>query len=171
MLKIMGLMALVAAAGFAGVLKAAELKERIRLLEEFLKMTLTLKGRIQYFRQPLIPLFAQVGTAGNTSAFHLLKQCRKQLEEKQGEISQVWIQEAEKIYGRTAITGEDLEIICHMGSFIGQTDYENQQMQFSFLETRLQEQLTEAREDCRQKGPMYRRIGFFGGAIAALVLL
>ena len=55
-----------------------------------------------------------------------------------------------------------------MGSFIGQTDYENQQMQFSFLETRLQEQLTEAREDCRQKGPMYRRIGFFGGAIAAL---
>ena len=97
MLKIMGLMALVAAAGFAGVLKAAELKERIRLLEEFLKMTLTLKGRIQYFRQPLIPLFAQVGTAGNTSAFHLLKQCRKQLEEKQGEISQVWIQEAEKI--------------------------------------------------------------------------
>ena len=59
-----------------------------------------------------------------------------------------------------------MQSICHLGSFIGQTNYENQKMQFEYLEKRL-----EAREESRVKGPMYRRIGFFGGAVAALVLL
>lgn len=171
MLKVIGLIALVAAAGFAGVLKAAELKERIRLLEDFLKMMLDLKSRIDYFKQPLLPLFQQTAAKENTMAYELLNRCQKELRENHGEIRTIWLRAAEEIYRKTPLKKEDMQLVCHLGSFVGQTDYENQKMQFEYLEKRLEEQLTEAREESRVKGPMYRRIGFFGGAVAALVLL
>ena len=171
MLKMIGLIALVAAAGFAGVQKSAELKERIRLLEDFLKMMLDLKSRIDYFKQPLLPMFQQTSAKKNTVAYRLLDRCQTELREKQGEIRSIWLHAAEETYRKTPLTKEDMQSICHLGSFIGQTDYENQKMQFDYLEKRLEEQLTEAREESRVKGPMYRRIGFFGGAVAALVLL
>lgn len=171
MLKIIGLMALVAAAGFSGVLKAAELKERIRLLEDFLKMILDLKSRIDYFKQPLLPLFQQTSSKEDTPAYELLKRCQKELQENHGEIRNVWRREAEKVYRKTPLTKEDMQSVLHLGAFIGQTDFENQKIQFDYLEKRLEEQLTEARAESRVKGPMYRRIGFFGGAVAALVLL
>ena len=171
MLKMIGLIALVAAAGFSGVLKAAELKERIRLLEDFLKMMLDLKSRIDYFKQPLLPLFQQTSSKEDTPAYELLKRCQKELQENHGEIRNVWRREAEKVYRKTPLTKEDMQSVLHLGAFIGQTDFENQKIQFDYLEKRLEEQLTEARAESRVKGPMYRRIGFFGGAVAALVLL
>ena len=76
MLKMIGLIALVAAAGFAGVQKSAELKERIRLLEDFLKMMLDLKSRIDYFKQPLLPMFQQTSAKKNTVAYRLLDRCQ-----------------------------------------------------------------------------------------------
>ena len=171
MLKTMGLIALVAAAGFAGVLKAAELKERIRLLEDFLKMMLDLKSRIDYFKQPLLQLFQQSAAKEDTPAYELLNRCQEELRENHGEIRRIWVREAEKIYRKTPLTKEDMQSIFHLGSFIGQTDFDNQKIQFDYLEKRLEEQMTEARNASRIKGPMYRRIGFFGGAVAALVLL
>ncbi|MGN1413623.1 MAG: stage III sporulation protein AB [Anaerovoracaceae bacterium] len=171
MLKMIGLIALVAAAGFSGVRKAAELKERIRLLEDFLKMMLALKSRIDYFKQPLLPLFQQTAAKEATPAYILLDRCQKELRENQGEIRCIWIRAAKETYRNTPLTKEDIQSICHLGSFIGQTDYENQKMQFDYLEKRLEEQLAEAREESRVKGPMFCRIGFFGGTVAALVLL
>ena len=53
MLKLAALMGIVAGCGLGGILKAAELKERIRLLDEFFKMILSLKSEINYFREPL----------------------------------------------------------------------------------------------------------------------
>ena len=58
MLKLAGLLGLTAALGLIGVLKAEDLKRRQRLLEEYLKMLLSLKSKINYFREPLSELFA-----------------------------------------------------------------------------------------------------------------
>lgn len=171
MVKCIGLLALVAAVGLGGILKAEELKERIYLLEDFLKVALDLKSRIQYFRQPLLQLFTETAAKGNSPGLKILQRCAAGLKEKEGEIGALWAQAAEEIYGKTSLTQEDREVICHLGTFIGQTDYENQQVQFLYLQKRLEEQMQAARDIYSRKGPMYRRIGFFGGAIAALVLL
>lgn len=171
MIKLIGLLILVAAAGFGGILKAEELKERIRLLEDYLRMMLELKGKIHYFRQPLLQMFRQTADKGHSPAYLLLGRCQACLEETHGEIAPVWSENTRKIYRKTPLTPEDLEILTHPGTFLGQTDYENQQAQFAYVEQRLAEQIAEARGLYEKKGPMYRRIGFFGGAIVALVLL
>ena len=53
MAKILIIVGFVAACGFMGTLKAGELKERIALLEDFRMMIIYMKGKINYFRQPL----------------------------------------------------------------------------------------------------------------------
>lgn len=171
MLRILGLVGLVMAAGCAGLLKASELKDRILLLEEFYKMVLDLKGQMQYFREPLLRMFERTGRKGETKAQQLLTGCLADLRQGESDITGTWNETVRRVYMRTPLTAEDKALIEHLGTFIGQTDYENQTMQFTYLEERLGAQIDQAREIYAKKGPMYRRIGFFGGAIAALVVL
>ncbi|MBQ8563127.1 MAG: stage III sporulation protein AB [Firmicutes bacterium] len=171
MLKAAGLLGLVLAAGLAGMVKAEELKSRIGLLEDFQNLLLSLKSQMNYFREPLYTLFSRTGKKSGSRAFLLPEACLAGLLEKNGEIAQIWAENTRQTYEGTALSEEDKEILCHIGTYLGQTDFANQQMQFQYTEERLAQQLAEAREIYRQKGPMYRRIGFFGGAVAALVLL
>ena len=87
------------------------------------------------------------------------------------QLQTVWKQSAETVYKGTPLTAQDLQLVCYPGTFLGQTDCENQARQFQYLETRLQVQLQEAEEVYRTKGPLQRRIGFFAGALLAVVLL
>ena len=173
MLRLLGLVGLVAAMGLAGILKAAELKDRILLLEDFYKMVLELKSQMQYFREPLLRMFERTGQKGDTRAHKLLMGCLAALHQGDGseEIGQIWEEAVKGTYRGTPLTDDDKTLLLHLGTFIGQTDYENQRMQFAYLEERLTEQMEEAREIYKKKGPMYRRIGFFIGAIAALAVL
>ena len=171
MLKFLGLMGVVLASGLAGIMKAEELKTRIRLLEDMENLILELKSQMGYFRQPLLQIFEMAALKGDSQAFQLPGACLGGRGEKNAEISQIWPEKARELYGKSPLTSDDLEIICHRGTYLGQTDYENQQMQFRYTEERLSRQLEDAREVYRQKGSMYRKTGFFFGILAALVLL
>lgn len=171
MFKIIGLVGFVLASGLAGMMKASELQERIRLLEDFYKMILEMKGQINYFREPLIDIFHKTEQKQGSKAFQFLGLCRSGLEEKNGEINHIWKENIEEVYKKTSLTKEDKETFCYVGNFIGQTDYENQLQQFQYIEKRLLAQLEEARKNYGVKGPMYRRIGFFAGGIVAIVFL
>ena len=171
MIKMAGLLGLILSAGLLGILQAEKLTRRIRLLEDFQKMVLDLKGQMNYFRIPLVEIFMQTAEKGATEAFRLLAVSGTDLREKRGEMGQIWAQNVNFIYRNTPLTGRDREVLSQLGTFIGQTDFENQKIKFSWLENLLQQQLEEARHTSRQKGPMYRRIGFFGGILAALILL
>ena len=171
MFKMIGLISLVLASGLAGMMKASELKERIFLLEDFYKMILEMKGQINYFREPLIGIFRKTEQKQDSKAFQFLGLCRKELENQNREISVIWKDNIECMYKKTSLTKEDREIFCYAGNFIGQTDYENQLQQFEYMEKKISHQIEEARRFYRQKGPMYRRIGFFTGGIVAIVFL
>ena len=69
------------------------------------------------------------------------------------------------------ITESDREILLSTGEQLGTTDIEGQLSMLTMSAGLAEKNLREAREESRVKGPMYRRIGFFGGAVAALVLL
>lgn len=171
MLKMIGLIGLVLASGLVGMMKAADLRERIHLLEDFYKMILEMKGQINYFREPLIHIFRKTERKQDSKAFHFLENCRKDLEEKNGEIEEIWEKNISAVYKNTPLIGEDKEIFNYTGTFLGQTDYENQLQQFQYIEERLLNQIEDARQVYRQKGPMYQRVGFFAGAMAAIVFL
>jgi len=171
MIKLMGLLGLVVSFGLAGMGMAEELRERIRLLEEIQNLIAELKARMNYFRDPMFTIFQSIEKKGNSKAFLLPGRVLLDFNEKGGEIAVLWAEKAKELYKDTPLTAEDLAVLCYVGTYLGQSDYENQEMQFQCTEERLTCQLNQARASFSQKGSLYRRVGFFAGALAAIVLL
>ena len=78
-------------------------------------------------------------------------------------ISLIWGQKVDEIYGDSPLDKEDRELLKYPGTFIGQTDYENQAARFEYFEIRIKERIEAARKDYAIKGSLYRKIGFFCG--------
>lgn len=171
MFKAAGLIGIVIASGMIGILKSKDLKRRVNLLEDYLQMIIELKGQINYFREPLPDIFCKLKKTGDSKAFSILNELRIQLIQKGGEIVKIWPQKVESIYEKEPITSDDMEIFKYPAEFIGQTDFENHIHHFSYLEERLKKQIKEAQGELKKKGPMYGKIGFFLGAIGAILLI
>ena len=171
MVKALIIVGFVAACGFMGTLKAAELKERITLLEDFRMMIIYMKGKINYFRQPLTTMTEKESQNEHSRAFKLLGEAGIALEKKNDDMSQIWAQEAIRIYKNTPLTADDMELIKYPGCFLGQTDWQNQQASFEYLEHRLSEHIKQAGQAYTAKGPLYRKIGFFAGGLIAIIFL
>ncbi len=171
MLKAAGIIGLTLSLGFLGILKAQRLKVRIEILEEFMKMCLLLKSKINYLREPLTYIFSTEPLREENRAFSLLRDSFAEAEQKDAEISQIWFQKAEETYQSSELTAKDIESIKYLGTFIGQTDYENQLYQFEYLESMLKNQIGDAYDEWKRKGPLYRKLGFFAGALIGIVLM
>lgn len=170
MFKLIGLLGITLCCGLAGMMKTAELKRRSVLLEDYLRMVIELKGQINYFREPLPDIFDKLKKNGDSKAFRLLWGISGEIGDKGSEIVNLWPLQVEEVYRGEPLTDEDLEIFKYIGEFVGQTDFENHIYHFSYLEDKLKKQIKDARENFRRKGPMYSKIGFFLGAIGAVIL-
>ncbi len=171
MLKAVGLVGLVVSLGLYGVLKSRELKRRITLQRDFWQMMLQIKSEIHYLQEPLQSVLQQKKGDTESQAFRLLFAVQQKLAEEQTDLQSAWEQSVKTVYAGTPLTAQDIEVFCYPGTFLGQTDCENQQKQFEYLQDRLQLQIQEAEETYRTKGPLLRRIGFFAGGLIAVVLL
>lgn len=171
MFKALALVGLFFGGGLFGIMKSLELKERTELLEDFLQMIFGVKSYINYFREPLIMIHNGKGENRHSKAFELFDNIRVELGRKNAEIIEIWAQKVDEMYRNTPLKSEDLELLKYPGTFIGQTDYDNQQAQFEHLEIRLRQKIDEAREDYNVKGTLYRRLGFFSGGLAAIIFI
>lgn len=171
MIRMAGLMGLILASGLVGIMKAEELRLRIRLLEDVQDLVLELKSQMSYFREPLPVIFRKLVQNSGSKAFELPSACVDAIDEKDAEIGEIWALKAREMYRTSPLTADDMEILCHMGTYLGQTDYEHHKLQFQYTEERLARQLADARHIYLQKGSMYQKTGFFIGIIVALVLL
>ena len=171
MFKVIALLGLICGGGLLGIMKARELKERTDMLEDFLQMILGVRGYINYFREPLIMIHSGQGENERSKAFEMFDIIRTELSQKNAEIAEIWAQKVDEYYGDTCLDSEDLELLKYPGTFIGQTDYENQIARFAYLENRLKEQIDKAREVYSHQGPLYRKLGFFAGGLAAIIFI
>lgn len=171
MFRLAGLLGIVLSLGLLGILKAQQLKTRVTLLEDFLQAMLGLKGRISYFKEPLPLVFGKVNGKSGSKASELLSEAGKLIAGQEAEIAEIWSACIDDVYKGTPLTENDVKALKYAGSFIGQTDCDNHLFHFGYLEEKLAEQIEEGRSELREKGPMYRKIGFFLGAILAILFI
>jgi len=170
-LKIIGLIGVILSLGLVGIMKSQQLRMRVMLLEDYMQMVLELKGQISYFKEPLPVIFSKIDKSRGSKSFELLSKASFSLEEKDAEIEKIWPRKVEENYKGLPLSKDDIEIFKYLGTFIGQTDYDNHLFHFSYLEEKLDEKLAESKNNLKVKGPMYRKIGFFLGAILAILLI
>lgn len=169
-LKFIALTGIITASGLIGITKTKVLKERVAILEDYMQMIIELKGKINYFKEPLPVIFEKLREDSNSKAHMFLKSLSLELVKTDTQITSAWYDKLYEIYNNCPLTEEDIETIKYPGEFIGQTDFENHLYHFAYLEEKLKNQITEAKESLRRKGPMYNRIGFFLGSIGAIIL-
>ena len=171
MLKLTGIIGLILSLGLFGISKTTNLKTRISLLEDYYEMVLTLKGQINYFKEPLPDMFKKICQNSDSKAYLFIKELGDEIEQKGCYSSDFWSKKLIYIYKNNVLTKEDIEIMSYLGEFIGQTDYDNQLQHFMYMENKLKKQIENATYSYKSKGPMYNKIGFFIGAIIGIIII
>lgn len=171
MFKLIGIIGLIMSMGMMGVFKFTRLKRRKELLDDFLKLVMELRSQINYFKEPLPDLFLKISQNNESAAFLLVKEVGYEINEKKLQIAEIWPLKVKKIYEKEHLTDIDMELLKYVGSFIGQTDYNNHLTHFQYLEEHLKIQMDEAEEDIRRRGPLLKKMGFLVGIMISLVLL
>ena len=171
MLKILGILGLISSFGLIGISRSSLLKKRVDLLEEYYQMIMELKGQINYFKEPLPDIFNRLTKNNNSYTDFFLMEVLDEMNEKNCYSSDFWLKRLKSVYSNTAITHEDMQIISYLGDFLGQTDYNNHLQHFLYIERKLQNHISQAKENYHSKSPMYNKIGFFIGGIIGILLI
>lgn len=171
MLKLIGLTGVIISLGLAGICKSKQMYRRLFLLEDYYEIIIKIKSHIGYFKEPLPELFIMNKTNKNSKASLLLNNIGERLKNDSVGIEELWKREVNTLYKSEPIKEEDIVTFNYPCSFLGKTDYENQLLHFSYLEEKLNMTIERVRTDIANKTPMYNKIGFFIGAIIAILLI
>ena len=160
-LKILGCLLIVAAAFSAGALLSKRLCRRRDFLNGFKAFLQALKTELRYNGGDIITL---VGFCARQTGFPMNVEADKPFEI-------CWKEAVCSIPRYYSLSSKDLELLSECGSQLGKTDLEGQLSHLSLIEARLDSLITEAGESIAQKSRLYKTMGFFVGASAAILLL
>lgn len=161
-LKILGCLLLVAAAYSAGALLAKRLYARRDFLNRFKAFLETMKTRLRFsggdifivvqscIDQTRLPM----PFCGGSEPFEAC------WNKAVGGIPRFW-----------SLGKADIELIYECGSQLGKTDLEGQLSHLGLIEARLDLLIAQAEENIGKKSKLYKTMGFFAGASAAILLM
>lgn len=161
-LKIFGCLLLVAAAFSTGALLSKRLYRRRDFLNRFKTFLQALKTQLRFHGGDI---FSLVNSCIGQSQLPMMFVS----DDKPFEIS--WNEAAECIPRSFSLTGNDIALIRDCGSQLGKTDLEGQLSHLGLIEARLDSLIAEAGESIGKKSRLYKTMGFFVGASAAILLL
>ena len=158
-----------------GFYKAYEIKRRKQLLVEFQDLILQIVTEISYFKVPLPLIFQRIQPRDNALTSILMRQIQLIfITEKNKEnlpFSLLWEQAIYQTYKEEPLKKEDLQLMAKCGSFLGQSDYKNQQQQLDLFLSQLNQAIEDADQLIKTKGALYRKAGMSVGAVLAIAFL
>lgn len=162
-LKLLGCAALVLAGTAVGFMKARSLSSRRRLLAAVGTLMQDLATRLRYQSEDI---FTSVTLAAKSAGLSI----KEDADRSQGFLAW-WELQTESFAPPHVLHNSDKELLSSFGSQLGTTDLEGQLSHIELCRAMLSKQLSEAEEEQRQKGRLYRTLGVFGGVSAAIMLI
>ncbi len=155
-----------------GYLGARKFENRLVHLDDLILVLKTLEAEMEYRRDPLPILLERIGERTDNYAGTFLLAVSNYLKKQEGfSLLESWKQSITEVYGGTALKEEDRIILTQLGAQMGRTDIENQQALFDYIVNGLNRQRSQADEERRTKGKVYRTLGIACGLLAIIVLL
>ncbi len=170
--KILLCFLIIGACGGIGILKAYGYRERVTLLEEFIRMTRTLKAELAYRLDPLPELLGRIGDFKADSAHIVCKTAAQLYEERRGRTAaDVWKTAVAQVYRGTTLQTEDLRIMTEVGANLGIGSSESQNALLAVHIAELADRLQDARQESATKGKMFTAMGFVIGITAVILIV
>lgn len=170
MLKLLGMLCILAGSTGLGISFAKELDMRVQELSELQKLMLLLKGEIRYMHQPLPEAFFHLSVSAPSPFGDFFSHTAESLQKRCGRTAEeIWKKNMGHDLKKLHISMQERTELEKLGSMLGCLDVE---MQVNTLDYYLEQlrlssaRATETAKGCRR---LYQYLGALGGA--ALVIL
>ncbi len=155
-----------------GQLKAKTYDNRVYHLQDLLTTLKILESEMKYRLDPLPDLLMRVSTIKEGMSSELLEIAARLLREPSSPgLSACWEKAVEIAYRDSALNKEDKRIVADLGIELGKTDVANQHSMFHRTFSLLEVQVSEAVEEKRTKGKMYKSLGTAIGALIVILFI
>lgn len=160
---------ILSAAGL-GFLKGKNLRKRIRILEQMVRLLDHMESELEFGRESLPRIFAKLGkkSSGNLQLF--LQSTAREMTEENKTICEIFSKNIRLYLEDGAFSGEDLERLYAFGSELG---YPDRQLQIHTVEVYRQEMRTlleELKKQYPQSCRLFRTLGTAAGVLLAVLL-
>lgn len=171
MIKLILCILIICAGVGAGLLKARTYENRICHLQDYITTLKILESEMKYRLDPLPQMFTRISKMKAGSAAKLFETTCLLLKEGYiHDFPSCWNEAVITVYQDTSLTKEDIQIICDFGINLGNTDIGSQYSLFSRTFALLDDQVTEAIEEKKTKGKMYKSLGAAAGVLVVIIL-
>lgn len=171
-IKIMGSLFLLGSAASIGFLKAEELNERVKKLQELKRMMVLLQGELRFHRATLSEAFGNVADRVAEPFQSFLKETAKKLEERDEEgFGSVWSKKSKELLHTEGLKKEDAHLLELLGSSLGYLDLTMQTETLNLVMIQTEDAITAAKEQQKSKGKLYQTMGITVGALLVLLII
>ncbi|MDE5883675.1 MAG: stage III sporulation protein AB [Oscillospiraceae bacterium] len=170
MIKILGIICILAACAGTGVYLAMRLTEQIRIYQKLLAFLQDCAVYIRYQGLPLQELFGLLAGQSDYENLDFLENL-KNLESCAG-LSGIPIESRwESALEHSRIPTEARQILRNLGHELGKTDTQGQLAVLELYQTQMQTAYEQFREDYQKKSRLYQSLGWLGGAMLAILFI
>jgi len=171
MLKAVGALCVVAAAGSYGIVVARDYARRPGELRDVQAALSMLETEIAYGATPLTEALEAVGRRCDGALAGLFTGAAEELAARDGVTAgEAWERSLVRYGARAPLHREDLAVLRSLGAVLGATDREDQTRHLRLAIERLRILAARAEEEAHRNVRLWRYLGFLAGAAAALVV-
>ncbi len=170
MLKLLGILCILAGSTGIGIRMARELDLRVEELVTLQQLVLFIRGEIRYMHQPLTETFAHVAKTAPAPFAEFFFYTAKELEQRQGGTAgEIWKRNQREYLSGLHIDSGEAREFERLGELLGYLDVEMQVDTLDHYLEQLKFSAAQAAEAAKGKRKLYRYMGALSGA--ALVIL
>lgn len=172
MLKLIGMILVIGSFSGIGIAQRQQYLGRVRTLQDLLSALDIISGELSY-RLSSIPDIVSILAADSRESVSQVFSHMKELISKENGLSLAykWMKTFQEYGPEVSLQEEDIKIFCDLSDFIGKYDVKSQEKCIEFARTRLQDQLTLAQAELKNKGTVYRTCCIAAGVLLVLVLI
>lgn len=171
MLKAIGALCIIAAAGSYGMVVAQGFARRPQELREAQAALSMLETEISYGVTPLKEALETVGRRCDGALGGLFTRAAEALAARDGMTAgEAWERSLVRYSARAPLRPEDLAALRSLGAVLGNSDREDQTRHLRLAAERLKILAARAEDEARRNVRLWRYLGFLAGAAVALVI-
>lgn len=171
MLKITGIMLLLLMSALTGCLAADGLKKRVKALKQLRMLIETLRLMIRYEALEVMEISRRLADDNKFSMLTFIPYLNENVLEYVGHGEMTFYEAWDKSVSEhsDSLTPEDTALLRRIGSCLGSCDCEGQIASLTMYSEQADKLISEAEEQYRSKGRLYRSLGAVAGALIAVI--
>ncbi len=171
MVKLIGIVCIIAGSTGVGMSCAQDLELRIAELAQIRQLVILLKGELRYMHQPLPEAFLHLSEkAASPFREFFVKAAEDMVERKGRSVENIWKQYLPECVSRLHITRQEIKELEKLGNVLGYLDVEMQINTLDYYLEQLEWSSTQAQEASRSRRKLYQYMGILGGAALSILI-